>query len=105
MIVQLLSLLTANQQTVSRQCRKCRFSASKRLMHCSKLLLYSITSSARSRIDVGTSSLSALVVLRLKTNSNRVDCASGKSARLSPFRIRPFQSATRTPYGSNSRHS
>jgi hypothetical protein len=47
------------------------------------MLLYSITSSARSRIDVGTSSLSALVVLRLKTNSNRVDCASGKSAGLS----------------------
>jgi hypothetical protein len=36
-----------------------------RLMHCSKLLLYSITSSARASSFAGTSSPSDLAVLRL----------------------------------------
>ena len=32
---------------------------------------------------------SALAVLRLITNSNLVDCTTGRSAGLSPLRIRP----------------
>src|SRR5262245_474601 len=46
---------------------------------------HSITSSARSRIDVGTSMPSALAVLRLTAMSNFVGCSTGNSAGLSPL--------------------
>jgi hypothetical protein len=46
---------------------------------------HSITSSARSRIDCGIVSPSALAVLRLITNSNFVGCCTGKSAGLAPL--------------------
>src|SRR5262245_51774923 len=49
--------------------------------------LHSITSSARSRIAVGSSSPIALAVLRLMTNSNFVACSIGKSPAFAPFRI------------------
>src|SRR5262249_4274636 len=49
--------------------------------------LHSITSSARSRIAVGSSSPIALAVLRLTTNSNFVACSIGKSPAFAPFRI------------------
>jgi hypothetical protein len=51
--------------------------------------LHSITSSARTSIRGGTSRLSARAVFRLITNSNRVDCMTGRSAGFSPLRIRP----------------
>src|SRR6266478_4730811 len=52
-------------------------------------LSYSITSSARARIDGGTVRPSALAVLRLTTSSNVVGCCTGKSAGLAPLRILP----------------
>jgi hypothetical protein len=50
---------------------------------------YSITSSARNRIEVETSRPSALAVLRFNTTSNLVGSMTGKSAGFSPFRTRP----------------
>src|SRR5690242_20830408 len=47
---------------------------------------YSMTSSARARIDCGTMRPSALAVFRLMTNSNVVGCWTGRSAGLVPFR-------------------
>jgi hypothetical protein len=52
-------------------------------------LSYSITSSARARIDDGTVSPSALAVLRLTTSSKVVGCWTGRSAGLAPLRILP----------------
>jgi hypothetical protein len=49
---------------------------------------YSITSSAVICMICGTVRFSALAVLRLITNSNLVDCITGRSAGFSPFRIR-----------------
>src|SRR6516162_4577187 len=54
-----------------------------------QLLAHSITSSARAERPGGTSRPSALAVFRLSTNSNVVDCTTGRSAGFSPFRIRP----------------
>jgi hypothetical protein len=51
--------------------------------------LYSITSSAVICMINGTVRPSALAVLRLMTNSNFVDCWTGKSAGFSPLSIRP----------------
>src|SRR5262249_40067928 len=50
---------------------------------------HSITSSARARIDGGTVRPSSLAVLRLTTSSNVAGCWAGRSAGLTPFRIRP----------------
>src|SRR5262249_4404220 len=51
--------------------------------------LHSITSSARAERPGGTSMPSDLAVLRLITNSNLVSCWTGRSAGLSPLRMRP----------------
>src|SRR5262245_15667735 len=48
---------------------------------------HSITSSASSWIELGTSMPSALAVCRLMTNWNFVDCSTGRSAGLAPLRI------------------
>ena len=45
---------------------------------------YSMTSSARARIDGGTVRASAAAVLRLTTSSNRVGCSTGRSAGCVP---------------------
>jgi hypothetical protein len=45
---------------------------------------HSITSSASASSNGGTSSLSALSVFRLMTNSNRVCSCTGRSAGFSP---------------------
>jgi hypothetical protein len=52
-------------------------------------LLYSISSSARP--DSGSDTLipSAFAELRLMISSSFVDCCTGRSAGLSPFKIRP----------------
>src|SRR5215510_9363619 len=49
---------------------------------------YSITSSARANTLAGISKPSARAVLRLITVSNFVGCCTGKSAGLSPLRMR-----------------
>ena len=51
--------------------------------------LYSITSSARASSVGGTSRPSAFAAFRLITNSNLVDCTTGRSTGLAPLRIRP----------------
>src|SRR5262249_41496251 len=67
--------------------------------------VYSITRSARSRIDCGIVKPSALAVLRLITSSNLVDCSIGRSAGFAPLRILSTKVAARrnmsgrlTPY-------
>src|SRR5712692_11316724 len=50
---------------------------------------HSITSSARALTAGGISRPIAFAVLRLSTNSNLVDRTTGRSAGLSPLRIRP----------------
>jgi predicted ATPase len=49
--------------------------------------IYSITSSARARIDGGIVRPSALAVFRLTIKSNLVGCSTGRSAGLAPLRI------------------
>src|SRR5262245_319558 len=51
--------------------------------------LHSITSSALSRTEVGSSRPSDLAVLRLTTSSTFVGCWTGKSAGFAPLRIWP----------------
>ena len=51
--------------------------------------LHSITSSARASSVGGTSKPSAFVVLRLITSSYLVGVCTGRSAGLSPLRMRP----------------
>jgi hypothetical protein len=59
-------------------------------LRCNKRLeAYSITSSARASSIGGISRPSDLAVLRLITNSYLVDCITGRSAGLVPFRILP----------------
>ncbi len=58
-------------------------------MHRSKILFYSITSSARASSVGGISRSSALAALRLMTSSNLVDCMTGTSAVFAPLRLRP----------------
>ena len=55
-------------------------------MHCSKLQLYSITSSAQAEIAPGTSIPSAFAVVKLITNSNLTIWKTGSSPALSPLR-------------------
>src|SRR5262249_79639 len=47
---------------------------------------HSISSSARNWIELGTSMPSALAVCMLITNSNFVDCKTGRSAGFAPLR-------------------
>jgi len=51
--------------------------------------LHSMTLSARESNVAGTLMPSDLAVYRLMTNSNLVDCATGKSAGLAPLRTLP----------------
>ena len=53
-------------------------------MHRSKRHLYSITSSAIKSSADDTSMPSARAVFRLMTNSNLVDCNTGRSAGFAP---------------------
>src|SRR5262249_50876355 len=71
----------------ARRERPCRRAAEK----CDELaaLHHSITSSAMATRVAGTSIFRAFAVLRFMTNSNRVDCTTGRSAAFSPLRIRP----------------
>src|SRR5262249_62394087 len=60
---------------------------------------HSITSSARSRIDVGTATPIALAVFRLRANSKLVGCATGKSDGFAPLRILATNDAARRKIG------
>ena len=62
--------------------------ASNGLMRRSKAS-HSITSSASASSVGGISRPSAFAVFRLMTNSNLVDCMTGRSASFSPLRTRP----------------
>src|SRR5450755_2363960 len=64
----------------------CPLSAKSGLMHRSKWHLYSITSSAMESTPAGMVRPSALAVVRLMTNSNLVDCSTGRSAGFAPLR-------------------
>src|ERR1035437_6818958 len=67
----------------------CPLSAKSGLMHCNKRKSYSITSSAICWRCSGTVRPSAFAVLRLITNSNLVDCTTGRSAGFSPLENSP----------------
>src|SRR5215469_16528120 len=69
-------------------------SGGKRVAIRSKGGCYSMTSSARARIDGGTVRPSALAVFKLSTSSNVVGCWTGRSAGLAPLRIFPVYSPT-----------
>src|SRR5216684_1472014 len=70
-------------------------SANKRLMHCSKQQLYSITSSARVSSVGGTMMPSAFAVFKLITSSNLVGCSTGRSAGFAPLKILSTKTADR----------
>ena len=74
---------------IDRQDSACPFSANNRLLHCNKQHLYSITSSATASSDGGTVMPSILAVWALMTKSNLDACTIGRSAGLSPLRMRP----------------
>jgi hypothetical protein len=57
------------------------------LMHRSKQPGHSITSSAIASMPGGMARPSTFAVLRLITSSNLLDCTTGRSAGLAPFRI------------------
>src|SRR5262249_8600630 len=56
---------------------------------------YSITWSARARIDGGIVKPRALAILRLMTSSNFVGCSTGRSAGFAPLRILSTRPAAR----------
>jgi hypothetical protein len=60
-----------------------------RIMAAEARSCYSINSSAVANSVSGMVSPSALAVLRLMTNSNRIDCTTGRSAGLAPLRMLP----------------
>ena len=66
------------------QRRERQFRANNRHMQRSKQQPYSITSSARSRIEVGIVTPIAFAVLRFTTSSKFVGSSTGKSAGLLP---------------------
>ena len=73
------------------QCNSvCPLCANSGLMHRSKQHRYSITSSTMERTPAGIVRPSAFAVVRLITNSNLVDCITGRSAGLAPLRMLPL---------------
>src|SRR5215813_6046285 len=66
---------------------ECPLCAKNGLMQRSKKDRYSMSSSARARIDVGTTIPKLLAVFRLITSSNLVGNSAGSSLGLVPFNI------------------
>ena len=64
-------------------------------MRCWAGVDYSMTESARNRIDDGNVRPRALAVLRFRTSSNFVGCSTGRSAGLAPLRILSTKVAAR----------
>ena len=75
----------------------CLRSAMNRLLHCSNLHFYSITSSTRASTEGGTVRPRALAVLRFTTNSNLVGRSTGRSAGFAPLKILSMKTAA-PPY-------
>src|SRR5262249_22707899 len=73
----------------ARRERPCRRAAQQR-DELAALHAHSITSVAPADRPSGTSRPSAFAAFKLITNSNLVDCTTGRSAGLSPLRIRPL---------------
>jgi hypothetical protein len=71
------------------QSRKSRLRARDELASLDWVVRHSITSSARPSSVIGNTSPSALAVFMLMISSTRVACCTGRSAGLSPLRIRP----------------
>src|SRR6516164_2928693 len=69
--------------------RNVRFVPKADILHCGKERPYSITSSARARSIGGISRFSERAVWRLMTNSNLVDCRTGRSEGLAPLSMLP----------------
>src|SRR6202035_5574141 len=69
----------------ARRNRPCRSATNQRYQVAAP---HSMTSSAMASIDGGMATPRVLAVLRLMINSIFVDCCTGRSAGLSPFRIR-----------------
>ena len=92
-------LLIPHLATVERTCRHVRFVPITGLMHRSKRRAYSMTSSARSRMDCGISRPIALAVFKLSTNSNFEACSTGMSDGLVPAKILAMMLATRRNIG------
>jgi hypothetical protein len=67
-------------------------SANKRLMHCSKIELYSMNSSARARCVGGTAIPSAFAVPRFTKSSKLFGCPIGRSLGLAPVAMRAMGS-------------
>jgi len=65
-----------------------RFVPKADILRCGKEHRYSITSSARASSAGGISRPMVLAVFRLRTRSNLVGCTTGRSAGLSPLRMR-----------------
>lgn len=76
-----------------------RFVPQADICRCGKQHLYSITSSARSRMDVGTDTPIALAVFKLSANSKLVGCSSGRSDGLAPLRSLATNDAARRNTG------
>ena len=72
-----------------RHCRQPKTCTQPDFMRRNKWPSYSITSSTIARRPGGIFRSSALTVARLITNSNLIDCNTGRSAGFSPLRIRP----------------
>jgi hypothetical protein len=83
------SHVSFGQLRTSRCMGSCRLCAITGLMQCSKMHLYSITSSASASSFAGISRPSVFAVLKLITSSNLVGCTTGRSAGFSPLRMRP----------------
>ena len=77
----------APKATVRHRNAVCREGPKAPVSGCSKLRAYSITSSARSRTEVGKSIPIVFAVLRLRINSNLVGCSIGRSVVLVPRAI------------------
>jgi hypothetical protein len=90
-----LNVRFALKATEVLRCRELTRCANRRQMHCSKDSRYSITSSARCWRNQGTSSPSALAVLRLMTSSNLVGPSTGRSAGFAPRSMRSTYAAAR----------
>lgn len=76
----------SNLKSGHRRCRRCANSCRE---HVQQTMAYSITSSATESSAGGTVRPSILAVTVLITNSNFVDCTTGRSTGLTPLRIRP----------------
>ena len=84
-----MSALPPPKADIGTRSRNVRFVPYADMLRCGRDWRYSITSSARASRVGGTSRPSVLAVFRLTTSSKLVGCCTGRSAGLSPLRMRP----------------